>query len=75
MGIVALFMTIGVSKLVYCGSFHPLMSCGVIPLGESTEGKRLFTNQKKVIRKMANAQERELGGSLFKWFSTPTTCQ
>jgi hypothetical protein len=39
------------------------------------KGKRLFTTQKKVIKKMANAQERELSGSLFKQFSTPPTCQ
>ena len=36
------------------------------------EGKRLFTTQKKVTRIMANAQERELSKSLFKYFSTPT---
>jgi hypothetical protein len=75
MRLVALFMTIGVSKLVYSGPFHPIMSYGVISLGESTEGKRLFTNQKKVIRKIANAQKRELSGSLFKRFSTPPPCQ
>jgi hypothetical protein len=26
--------------------------------GDSKEGKRLFTKQKKILRKMANAQER-----------------
>jgi hypothetical protein len=51
------------------------MSCGVIFLGDSTEEKRLFTTQKKVIRIMASAQEGELSGSLLKLFSTPPTCQ
>jgi len=39
------------------------------------DGKRLITTQKKVIRIMASAQERELSGSLFKQFSTPPTWQ
>jgi hypothetical protein len=75
MRIVASFMTTDVSKLVYYGSFHSIMSYGVIFWGDSTEGKRLFTTQKKVIRIMPSAQERELSGSLFKRFSTPPTCQ
>ena len=49
----ALFMTTDVSKLVYCDSLHSMMSYGVIFWGDSTEGKRLFTTQKKVIRIMA----------------------
>jgi hypothetical protein len=43
MRIVASFMTTGVSKLVYYGSFHSVMSYGVIFPGDSTQGKRLFT--------------------------------
>jgi hypothetical protein len=49
------------------------MSYGVKFWDDSTEGKRLFTTQKKAIRTVANAQERELSGSLFKRFSTPPT--
>ena len=75
MRIAASFMTTDVSKLVYYGNFHSIMNYEVIFYGDSTEGKRLFTTQKKVIRIMANAQERELGRSLFKQFSTPPTCQ
>jgi hypothetical protein len=75
MRIVALFMTTDASKLVYCSSFHSFMSYGVKFWGYSTEGKRLFTNEKKVITKMANSQEKELSGSLFKQFRTPPTCQ
>ena len=55
MRIVASFMTTDVSKLVYYGSFHSIMSYGVIFEGDTTEGKRLFTSQKKVIRIMASA--------------------
>jgi hypothetical protein len=51
------------------------MPYGIKFWGASTEGKRLFTTQKKVIRIMANAQKRELSGSLFKRFDTPPTCQ
>ena len=72
---VASFMKTDVSKLVYYGSFHSIMSYGVIFWGDSTEGKRLFTNQKKLVRIIASAHERELSGSLFKRFSTPPTCQ
>jgi len=68
-------MTTDISKLVYYGSFHSIMSYGVIFWGYSTEGKRLFTTQKKVIRIMANAQASELNGSLFKQINTPPTCQ
>jgi len=75
MRIVASFMTTDVSKLVYYGSFHSITSYGVIFWGNTTEGKRLFTTQKRVIRIMVSAQERELSGSLFKRFSTPPTCQ
>ena len=53
MRMVALFMTTDVLKLVYCGSFHSMMSYGVIFWGDSTGRKRLFTTQKKVIRIMA----------------------
>jgi hypothetical protein len=74
MRIVALFMTTDVSKLPYCSSFHSIMSYGVKFWGYSTDGKRLFTNQKS-IRRMANSQEKELSGSLFKQFSTPPTSQ
>jgi len=75
MRMAALFMTTDVSKLVYCDSLHSMMSYGVIFWGDSTEGKRLFTTQKKVIRIMAKALERKLSGSLFKPFSTSPTCQ
>jgi hypothetical protein len=75
MRIVASFMATYVSKLVYYGCFHSIMSHGVIFLSDSTVGNRLFTTQEKVIRIMANAQERELSESLFKRFSTPPTCQ
>ena len=75
MRIVALFMKTDVSKLVYYGSFHSIMSYGVTFYGDTTEGKRLFITQKRVIRIMASTQERELSGSLFKGFSTPPTCQ
>jgi hypothetical protein len=68
-------MTTDVSKLIYYGSFHSIMSYGVIFWGDSTVEKTLFTTQKKVIILMANAQERELSGSLFKQFSRPPTCQ
>jgi hypothetical protein len=44
---VVLFMITDVSKLVYYGSFHSIMSFGVIFLGDSTEGKRLFTTPTK----------------------------
>jgi len=71
MRLVASFMTTYVSKLVYYRSFHSIMSYGVIFSGDSIEGKRLFTTQKKVIRIMAKALERKLSGSFFKPFSTP----
>jgi hypothetical protein len=74
MRIVASSMTTDISKLVYYGSFHSIMSYGVTFLGDSTEGKRLFTTQKKVIRILASAQERELSGSLFKPIGTTPTC-
>jgi hypothetical protein len=51
------------------------MPYGIKFWGNSTEGKRQFTTQKKVIRTVENAQERELSGSLFKRFSTPPTSQ
>jgi hypothetical protein len=72
---VASFMTTDVSKLVYYSSLHSIMSYGVILWGDSTERKRLFTTQKKVIRIMANALEGKLSASLFKQISTPPTCQ
>jgi hypothetical protein len=75
MRIGASFMTTDVSKLVQCGSFHSIMSYGVKFWGDSTEEKRLFTTQKKVILIVPNAQKRELSGSLFKQFSTSPTCQ
>jgi hypothetical protein len=46
MRIVASFVTIDVSKLVYYGSFHPIISYGIIFRGDSTEGKKLFTTKK-----------------------------
>jgi hypothetical protein len=75
MRIVASFMTTDVSKLVYCRSFHSIMSYGLIFTGDSIEWKRLFTTQKKVIRIMSKALERKLSESLFKPFSKPPTCQ
>jgi hypothetical protein len=71
----ASFLTTDVSKLVYYSSLHSIMSYGVILWGDSTKGKRLFTTQKKVIRIVANSQERKLSASLFRQFSTPPTCQ
>jgi len=67
-------MTTDISKLFYYGSFHSIMSYGFIFYGDSTEGKRLFTTQNKVIRIMASAHERELSGSLFKPINTPQSC-
>jgi hypothetical protein len=75
MRIVASLMTTEVSKLIYYGSFHSVMSYRVIFSGDSIELKGLFTTQKEVIRITANALERKLSGSLFKQFSTPPTCQ
>jgi hypothetical protein len=55
-------MTTDVSKLVYYGSFHSIVSYGVW-FNRRKEAIH-HTTQKKVIRIMANAQERELSGSL-----------
>jgi hypothetical protein len=41
------------SKLVYFAYFHSIMSYGVIFWGNSTDSKRVFIIQKKIIRIMA----------------------
>ena len=56
MRIDASFITTDVTKLVYYGSFHSTMSYGVKFYIDSTEEKRLFITQMKVIRIMASAQ-------------------
>jgi hypothetical protein len=53
-------------KSVYFAYFHSIMKYGIIFWGSSSNSKRIFTSQKKIIRIMAAAKARNLCGRLYK---------
>jgi hypothetical protein len=56
-------------KLVYFAYFHSIMSYVVIFWGNSTDSKRVFIIQKKIIRIMAGVKSRVSCRELFKKFN------
>jgi hypothetical protein len=56
-------------KLVYFAYFHSIMLFGVILWGNSTDSKRVFIIQKKIIRIMAGVRRRVSCRELFKKFN------
>jgi hypothetical protein len=56
-------------KLVYFAHFHSIMSYEVIFWGNSTDSKRVFIIQKKIIRIMAGVKRRVSCRELFKKFN------
>jgi hypothetical protein len=56
-------------KLVYFAYFHSVMSYGVIFWGNSTDSKRVFIIQNKIIRIMAGVKRRVSCREPFKKFS------
>jgi hypothetical protein len=56
-------------KQVYFAYFHSIMSYGVIFWGNSTDSKRVFIIQKKIIRLMAGVKRRVSCRELFKKFN------
>jgi hypothetical protein len=59
-------MKVDVLKLVYFAYFHSVMSYGVIFWGNSTDSKRAFIIQNKIIRIMAGVKTRVSCRELFK---------
>jgi hypothetical protein len=53
-------------KLVYFAYFHSIMSYGIIFWGNSTDSKKVFYIQKKIIRIMAGTKRRASYRELFK---------
>jgi hypothetical protein len=53
-------------KLVYFAYFHSIMSYGIIFWGNSTDSKKLFYIQKKIIRITAGTKRRASCRELFK---------
>jgi hypothetical protein len=51
-------------KLVYVAYFHSIMSYGIIFWGHSTDIKKVFYIQKKIIRKMAGTKREPFSSSL-----------
>jgi hypothetical protein len=56
-------------KLVYFAYFHSIMSYGFIYWGNSTDSKKVFYIQKKIIRIMAGTKRRASCRELFKKFN------
>jgi hypothetical protein len=56
-------------KLVYFAYFHSIMSYGIIFRGNSTDSKRVFIIQNKIIRIMAGFKKRVSCRELFKKFN------
>jgi hypothetical protein len=57
-------------KLVYFAYFHAIMSYGIIFWGNSTDSKKVFYIQKRIIRIMAGAKRRASCRELFKKFNS-----
>jgi hypothetical protein len=66
---VTLLLKVDALKLVYFACFHSVMSYGVIFWGNSTDSKRVFIIQKKIIRIMAGVKRRVSCRKLFKKFN------
>jgi hypothetical protein len=45
-------------KFVYFAYFHSIMSYGIVFWGNSTDGKKVFIIQKKIIRIMVSVKRR-----------------
>jgi hypothetical protein len=56
-------------KLVYFAYFHAIMPYGIIFRGNSTDSKKVFYIQKKIIRIMAGTKRRSSCRELFKKFN------
>jgi hypothetical protein len=56
-------------KLVYFAYFHSIMSYGIIFWGNSTDCKKVFCIQEKIIRIMAGTKRRASCRELFKKFN------
>jgi hypothetical protein len=57
-------------KSIYYAYFHPLIKCGIIFWCNSSNGRKIFTLQKKTVRIVAGAQPRNSCRSLFKQLET-----
>jgi hypothetical protein len=57
---------INTCKSIYFANFHSIVKYGIIFGGNSSESKKIFTLQKKIIRSTAGAQPRTPCRSLFK---------
>jgi hypothetical protein len=53
-------------KSVYFAYFHSIMKCGIIFVDNSSDSKKTFTLQKKIVRLMAGVKPRNSCTSLFK---------
>jgi hypothetical protein len=53
-------------KSIYFAYFHSIMKYGIIFGGNSSNSRKIFTLQKKIIRIMAGARPRNSSRSLFK---------
>jgi hypothetical protein len=56
-------------KLVYFAYFHSIMSYGIIFWGNSTDNKKVFYIQKKIIRIMTGTKMRASCRKMFKKFN------
>jgi hypothetical protein len=62
------FASVQLLKIIYFSYFHPVMLCGIIFWGNSTNHNKVFLLQKKIITIMAGAQRSESCRSVFKRF-------
>ena len=63
-------------KSIYFAYFHSIMSYGIIFWGNSTDSKKVFILQKKIIRIMTGSKQRDSCRSLFKRLEIlPLPCQ
>jgi hypothetical protein len=62
-------MKIETLKLVYFAYFHSIMSYGIIFWGNSTDRKKVFYIQKRIIRIMSGAKRRASCRELFNKFN------
>jgi hypothetical protein len=60
------FSSLTTLKTVYFACFHPIVECGIIFWGNSTESKRIFQLQKKIIRIMTGSRSATHCKPLFK---------
>jgi hypothetical protein len=66
------FSSLTTLKTVYCAYFCSIMEYGIIFCGNSTESKRVFQLQKKIIRIIGRSETRTSCKPLFKWLDILT---